>query len=293
MGQFQRLMQRVRRQEEDAMGAQRPRVAQRPYWPLVWGSVLLVLAVLGGMTVRLWQASRPRAGGESPLEHLGNFGIVPEFVLIERSGQRVTRNDLLGLVWVANFFYTSCPDTCPLQSATLARLQRDFADDREVRLASISVDPEHDTPTVLRDYAQRFGADPARWLFLTGDKAAIYHLAQQGFHLSVLDLATAPPWAPDAPPPEGRSGARRSDVQPGSQDACRTILLPSLAALVQWVITPHVALAHDGTAHTPLLYSARFALVDRRGRIRGYYHSDEVAALRRLRHDVRTLLREP
>jgi len=211
------------------MGAQRPRVAQRPYWPLVWGSVLLVLAVLGGMTVRLWQASRPRAGGESPLEHLGKF----------------------------------------------------------------SVDPEHDTPTVLRDYAQRFGADPARWLFLTGDKAAIYHLAQQGFHLSVLDLATAPPWAPDAPPPEGRSGARRSDVQPGSQDACRTILLPSLAALVQWVITPHVALAHDGAAHTPLLYSARFALVDRRGRIRGYYHSDEVAALRRLRHDVRTLLREP
>jgi cytochrome oxidase Cu insertion factor (SCO1/SenC/PrrC family) len=162
------------------MGEQRPGVAQRPYWPVVWGGVLLVLVALGGMTWRFWQAS-PRVGGESPLEHLGNFGLVPEFAFIERSGRLVTRTDLQGLVWIGNFFYTSCPDTCPLQSARMARLQGDLADARDVRLVSISVDPEHDTPAVLRDYAQRFGADAERWLFLTGDKAAIYHLAQQGF----------------------------------------------------------------------------------------------------------------
>ncbi len=273
------------------MGEQRPRWTQRPYWPVVWGGILLVLLVLGGMTVKLWQAPRPRVGDESPLEYLGNFGTVPEFDLIERSGQRVTRNDLLGLVWVANFFYTSCPDTCPLQSATLARLQRDFADDREVRLVSISVDPEHDTPAVLQDYAQRFGADPIRWLFLTGDKAAIYHLAQQGFHLSAVDPATAPPRAPDTPPPEGRSGARR-DVQPDAQNARRMLPLPSLAALVRWVIAPHMALAHDGATPTPVRHSSRFVLVDRQARIRGYYHSDEDAAMRRLRRDVHTVLRE-
>jgi cytochrome oxidase Cu insertion factor (SCO1/SenC/PrrC family) len=274
------------------MGEQRSGVVQRLYWPFLWGGVFLVLLALGGMTWRLWQASRPHLGGESPLEHLGNFGLVPEFVLIERSGQQVTRNDLLGLVWVANVFYTRCPDTCPLQSAELVRLQHDFADDRDVRLVSISVDPEHDTSAVLQDYAQRFGAAPARWLFLTGDTAAIYHLAQQGFHLSVAGPGSASPRAPEAPPLEGRSGAHRSELQSGSQDMHRTLPLPSLVTLVGWVIVPHTALAHEEVEHTPVLHSSRFVLVDRQARIRGYYHSDEAAALRRLRQDVRTVLQE-
>jgi cytochrome oxidase Cu insertion factor (SCO1/SenC/PrrC family) len=242
------------------------------------------------MTVKLRQAPRPRVGDESPLEHLGNFGTVPEFDLIERSGQRVTRNDLLGLVWVVNFFYTSCPDTCPLQSATLARLQRDFADDRDVRLVSISVDPEHDTPAVLQDYAQRFGADPERWLFLTGDKAAIYRLAQEGFHLSAVDPGAAQPQVPEAAPPQEPSGPQ-SQLRSSSRAAHSLTLWP-FRALLHWLFVPRLAWAHAGTEHKTLLHSSRFVLVDRRARIRGYYHSDEEAALRRLRRDVRTVLRE-
>jgi hypothetical protein len=85
------------------MCEQRSSVAQRSYWPLIWGGILLVLIALGGITLGLWQASRPRSGGERPLEQLGNFGTVPEFALTERSERHVTRNELLGLVWVANF----------------------------------------------------------------------------------------------------------------------------------------------------------------------------------------------
>lgn len=264
---------------------------QRPLQRSVWSAMLLVLVSLGGGALWYWQASQPRAGGERPLEQLGNFGTVPDFALIERSGRPITRQDLQGLVWAANFFYTNCPDTCPLQSARMARLQQDFADDHDVRLVSISVDPEHDTPDVLRDYAQRFGADPERWLFLTGDKAAIYRLAQEGFHLSAVDPGAAPPQAPEATPPQEPSGSQ-SQLRSSSWAAHRLPLWP-FRALLHWVFVPRLAWAHAGTEHKTLLHSARFVVVDRQARIRGYYHSDEEAALRRLRRDVRTVLREP
>jgi cytochrome oxidase Cu insertion factor (SCO1/SenC/PrrC family) len=272
------------------MGHLRRRIPQRLSQRFVWGGVLFVLVALGGMTLGLWQASHPRSGGERPLEHLGDFGTVPEFVLTERSERRVTRNELLGLVWVTNFFYTTCPDTCPLQSARLARLQRDFADDRDVRLVSISVDPEHDTPEVLRDYAQRFGADPARWLFLTGDKAHIHRLAQEGFRLSVVDPGAAPSQALQAPPVGAPSGPQ-SQLRSWDRHAHRLALWP-LKALLPRVLELRLAWAHSGAEHMPLLHSSRFVLVDRQARIRGYYHSDEEAAWQRLHRDVRTVLRE-
>lgn len=263
---------------------------KHPAQRLVWSTALLVLVGIGGGALWYWHGLGPRAGGESPLEHLGYFGTVPDFALIERSGRPITRQDLQGLVWAANFFYTSCPDTCPLQSARMARLQRDFADDREVRLVSISVDPEHDTPDVLQDYAQRFGAAPERWLFLTGDKTAIYRLAQEGFHLSAVDPGAAPPQAPEATPPQEPSGSQSHLRSPSR--AAHSLTLWPFGALGHRVFVPRLAWAHAGTEHKTLLHSARFVVVDRRARIRGYYRSDEEAALRRLRRDVRTVLRE-
>jgi protein SCO1/2 len=236
-------------------------------------TVLFVLMGLGGGALLYWQTSRPRSGGARPLEQLGHFGAVPDFTLLERSERQVTCDDLLGRVWVVNFFYATCSDTCPLQSAKMARLQRDFADDHDLRLVSISVDPKHDTPDVLRAYAQRFGADSERWLFLTGDKVAIYRLAQDGFHLSVVDPAAAPPQGVP-------SGVRRE-----RQSSLREMLW-------HWGVVPRQAWAHAGVEHSTKLHSSRFALVDRQARIRGYYHSDEEAALQRLRRDIRALLRE-
>jgi len=265
--------------------------APRPWRRLVWSTALLVLVGIGGGALWYWHGLGPRAGGDaSPLESLGDFGTVPDFALMERSERPITRTDLQGLVWISNFFYTHCPDTCPLQSARMARLQGDFADERDVRLVSISVDPEHDTPAVLRDYAQRFGADAERWLFLTGDKAAIYHLAQQGFHLSAVDPEAAPPQAP-APPPGAQSGTRRY-LQSRDREARHLLSPPPFVALLRWVFVPRLAWAHAGAEHKTLLHSSRFVLVDRQARLRGYYHSDEDAAMRRLRRDVRTVLRE-
>ena len=243
------------------------------------GLILLILVGLGGGSLWYGQGRVPRVGGDRPLDQLGNFGVVPEFTLTERSERRVTRNDLLGRVWVVNFFYASCLDTCPLQSAEMANLQRDLADSPDVRLVSISVDPDHDTPEMLRAYAQRFGADPGRWLFLTGEKAAIVRLAQDGFHLSVVEPGAA---QSQKSPPLSRHRQARYRTPP-------LVLLSGLRERV----APTAALAHGGIAHQQMLHSSRFVLVDRQARLRGYYHSDEKAALRRLRRDVRTVLREP
>src|SRR5687767_9428966 len=105
------------------------------FWqPLVWSLVLFGFVGLGGGVLWYGQGLGPRAGGQRPLENLGNFGIVPAFVLTERSGRHVTREGLQSMVWVTHFFYTRCPDTCPLQSTKMAGLQRDFAGHRDVRL---------------------------------------------------------------------------------------------------------------------------------------------------------------
>src|SRR5262245_31476896 len=114
-----------------------------------------------------------------------DLGEVADFALTERGGETVHRADLLGKVWVAAFGFTRCTGPCPQVSGTMARLQAELAGQPEVRLVSFSVDPDHDTPEVLRGYAQRFGADPQRWLFLTGPRDDLYRLIQESFHLAV------------------------------------------------------------------------------------------------------------
>ena len=115
----------------------------------------------------------------------------PEFQLIERTGRTVTLQELRGIVWVADFFYTSCPGPCPAMTSRLSSLdQRTRAFD-DVRLLSISIDPIKDTPEVLQTYARKFGASE-RWLFLTGDKQRIFDLANRGFKLAVTDQGGTP-----------------------------------------------------------------------------------------------------
>ena len=176
---------------------------------LSWGVATTLVAGGVGLAAAVWLADPVPtlfgwlgASGWNPgaLEKLDVYGRVPDFSLVERSGRTVTLSELQGKVWVANFFYTECTETCPLQAAHMARLQADMATEQDVRLVSITLDPEHDTPEVLSEYAGRFRAQPGRWLFLTGPKPAIYQLAVEGFRLGAVDsrepaLRTASAWA--------------------------------------------------------------------------------------------------
>jgi cytochrome oxidase Cu insertion factor (SCO1/SenC/PrrC family) len=195
---------------------------------------------------------------------------VPDFTLLERSGQLVTRADLLGKVWIASVIFTRCAEECPLVSSHMARLQDTFAAEPNVRLVSITVDPAYDTPEVLTRYAQSFAAQPQRWLFLTGDKVTIYRLVREGFRLGLMD-------------PEE---SIRSSAGPAA-DRVRH-------ALWHW-LTPASALAHDG-AHPhdeelrAIIHSTRLVLVDRQSQVRHLCNSTDHEALRRLPAEVQRVL---
>jgi protein SCO1 len=114
---------------------------------------------------------------------LPEYSPVPDFKLTERSGRDVSRQDLAGQVWVADFIFTHCAGICPTMSANMRKLQDRLP--KEIRLVSFSVDPYNDTPEVLTEYANRYGADPERWLFLTGDPKAVQELSVGGFKLAL------------------------------------------------------------------------------------------------------------
>ena len=121
-----------------------------------------------------------------PVARITRHWVLPDFELTERSGRTVRRADFLGKVWVADFFYTSCPGPCPMLTSRLSEIHRATAGMDGVVLASITAQPEKDTPEVLSKYAARFGAD-GRWWFLTGAKDGIYELANHGFKLGLSE----------------------------------------------------------------------------------------------------------
>lgn len=159
------------------MTARRPPLATRLAW------VALVLAALGvALGARWW------AGRVPPPPVLG---ALPDFALTERSERTVRRADLAGMPWVADFIFTRCTGMCPALSTRMADVRRRAAEaGLAARFVSFSVDPGHDTPAVLRDYAARYGAGDD-WLFLTGPRDALYALIGGGFKLSVAERPPA------------------------------------------------------------------------------------------------------
>jgi len=114
------------------------------------------------------------------------LGTVPPFALTERSGRTVRSDDLRGRVWIADFVFTRCPDFCPLITSRMGELQLSLRPGDDLRFVSFTVDPVHDTPEVLRDYATHAGATDA-WLFLTGQRDAVAGLVHDGFKLAFAD----------------------------------------------------------------------------------------------------------
>jgi protein SCO1/2 len=112
------------------------------------------------------------------------------FELTAQTGQPFDSKSLEGHVWVADFFFTSCPGPCPMMSQKLGEIQRQTADLPDVKIVSFTVDPATDTPPVLAAYAKHFKADPARWFFLSGDPAALNDIGRNGFKLNPVDGST-------------------------------------------------------------------------------------------------------
>jgi protein SCO1/2 len=145
------------------------------------------------------------------------MGEIPEFSLVDQTGKPVTKSDLAGSVWIADFIYTGCSAACPMLTQRMGEIGRDLGP--KIRLVSFTVDPETDTPERLKDYSERFGAKPESWSFLTGPVEHVRSTVSDGFKLSL-----------------------------------------------------------QKASETDIFHSEKLVLVDRQGKIRGYFDSDAAGA---------------
>jgi protein SCO1/2 len=155
---------------------------------------------------------------------------VSSFALTDQTGVEFKSESLVGHVWVANFMFTNCPGPCPRMSSQMHEVQTALAG-QDVKLVSMTVDPDRDTPEKLAKYAAFYSATPGVWYFLTGPRETLNHLGKDVFKLNPVD---------------------------GSFD-----------------------------------HSTRFALVDRKSQIRGFYLTSEPDAIKRVIADAKALLKEP
>ena len=137
----------------------------------------IVLWALAILAAGVFFASRLRQRPvDVDMPVLEPIGTVPEFALTNQDGQTVTLDTLRGQPWIADFIFTRCGGPCPIMTSKMAGLQEKLPG--SIKLVSFSVDPEFDTPEVLKSYAKKFNADESRWHFLTGTKDAIFALAR-------------------------------------------------------------------------------------------------------------------
>jgi protein SCO1/2 len=127
------------------------------------------------------------------VNHLSNrplpsLGTVPTFQLVNQDAQPFGSEQLAGKIWIADFIFTTCPGPCPIISTRMSELQRPL-EKSDVHLVSFTVDPEKDTPEVLRAYADKLRKQPFRWDFLTGPRDAIHSLSRDGFKLGLSEGA--------------------------------------------------------------------------------------------------------
>lgn len=114
---------------------------------------------------------------------LVEIGPVPSFTLTDQNNKVITDKDYLGKVYVVEFFFTTCPTICPIMNENMLDLQKEFYGKPNFGIASITIDPNHDTPEVLYEHAKKIGVKHYNWHFLTGDKEYIHNLALKGFNL--------------------------------------------------------------------------------------------------------------
>lgn len=191
-----------------------------------WG--LLVLAIAAFAFALYTRKSMSQA--PAPLPILGEVNTPFEFT--NQWGETITRDDLKGKVWVAYFFFTTCPSICPIMNRNAIDVQTEFAKNPDVLLVGFTVDPENDTVGVLKKWAEKHNAQRGKWHFLTGKRETLYNLSRETFKLG---------------------------VDPGDE------------------------------TH-PIVHSDKLVLIDRLGRIRGYYSGVNRDEVQRLLQDIYRVL---
>lgn len=127
-----------------------------------------------------------RSQSSIPLQYVflnGEAKKVPEFAFLNQDSIIISNEDFSKKVYVAEFFFTSCPSICPIMNKNMKRIENRFGKRQDFGIASFSIDPSKDTPSVLKAYAESYDVFSQNWHFLTGEKDRIYNLANEGFNI--------------------------------------------------------------------------------------------------------------
>lgn len=148
------------------------------------GLVLAIGSVFLALAATPYLLQNPSLAAAESLPILASIG---DFQLTGQNGKSFSSTELAGHVWVADFIFTRCPSACPQMTSTLAELFEEFGTHEDLRMVSISVDPDHDTPSVLETFAAKYDADPSRWHFLTGPSKFVQQLSVNDFQIAAAE----------------------------------------------------------------------------------------------------------
>jgi protein SCO1/2 len=113
------------------------------------------------------------------------YNVIPPFTFINQNGDTVTEKITEGKIYVADFFFTTCPTICPVMKRQMIKIYNEYKGNEDVMILSHSIDPEHDTPQVLAKYASDLGVQGSQWQFLTGEKEKIFKIGQTNYMVTV------------------------------------------------------------------------------------------------------------
>jgi protein SCO1/2 len=122
-------------------------------------------------------------GSTEENDKLVKIGPVPNFELVNQNNEKITNDAYKGKVYVLEFFFATCPSICPKMNANMVTIQNAFFGNPNFGIVSITIDPLHDTPAVLKEHAKAVGVKSSNWNLLTGDKDYIYNLSNKGFNI--------------------------------------------------------------------------------------------------------------
>ena len=155
----------------------------------IWAVPRIVDRVKGSDVVRGERLDNVR-GGETDGE-LELIGKAPSYTLVDQNGKPFSSDALKGKVHVLEFFFSTCPTICPIMNQNMLKIEQKFFGNPDFAIVSITINPENDTPQVLKQHAEAIGVKSSQWHFLTGEKDDIYKLANTGFNIYAGENAKA------------------------------------------------------------------------------------------------------
>ncbi|MBA4852103.1 SCO family protein [Emticicia sp. BO119] len=153
--------------------------------------LLIILTGLAIITGACQPKKLPILGEREFINGDSVYHTIPDFQLVDQDSNLVTNKTYENKIYVADFFFTTCPTICPIMKTQMLRIYDKFKDNPEVGILSHTIDPRHDTVAVLKAYARRLGVSGNFWHFVTGDKKTIYELGQKEYMVTANEDSAA------------------------------------------------------------------------------------------------------